>query len=183
MDLVIQNVRYAVRRMGKAPFFTLVAVLSLALGIGANTAIFSLVNAVLLQDVPLERPEELVNIHSRSPDFRWGTVSFPDYRDLEERARDVFVGVSIMELGLVQVDRDDGSVDPVIAEGVTSSGHAASAGRPVRAAKSARIPSVRCRVMNRVPSRSKTTMGRTPSAWVDEMAARMSFRGEVMSGP
>ncbi|UCC26562.1 MAG: ABC transporter permease [Gemmatimonadales bacterium] len=119
MDLVIQNVRYAVRRMGKAPFFTLVAVLSLALGIGANTAIFSLVNAVLLQDVPLERPEELVNIHSRSPDFRWGTVSFPDYRDLEERARDVFVGVSIMELGLVQVDRDDGSVDPVLAEGVS----------------------------------------------------------------
>jgi predicted permease len=119
MEILTQNIRYALRRMTKAPFFTAVAILSLALGIGANTAIFSLVNAVLLQDVPLERPEELVNIHTRTPDFRWGSVSFPDYRDLEERTGDVFAGVSIMELGLVQVDADDGSVEPVIAEGVT----------------------------------------------------------------
>jgi predicted permease len=119
MEILTQNIRYAVRRMTKAPFFTAVAILSLALGIGANTAIFSLINAVLLQPVPLDRPQELVNIHTRSPDFRWGSVSFPDYRDLEDRTKDVFAGVSDMELGLVQVDADDGSVEPVIAEGVT----------------------------------------------------------------
>lgn len=119
MEILTQNIRYAVRRMTKAPFFTAVAILSLALGIGANTAIFSLINAVLLQPVPLDRPEELVNIHTRSPDFRWGSVSFPDYRDLDDRTKDVFAGVSDMELGLVQVDADDGSVEPVIAEGVT----------------------------------------------------------------
>jgi putative ABC transport system permease protein len=55
--LLASNVRYAVRRLLRASLFALVAVLSLALGIGANTAIFSLVNAVVIRDVALERPE------------------------------------------------------------------------------------------------------------------------------
>ena len=67
MEILTQNIRYAVRRMTKAPFFTAVAILSLALGIGANTAIFSLINAVLLQPVPLDRPQ----LRSRPPRGAW----------------------------------------------------------------------------------------------------------------
>ena len=57
-----RDVRDGIRSLAKRPAFTAVAVLSLALGIGANTAIFSLVNAVILRDSPIERPEEVVNL-------------------------------------------------------------------------------------------------------------------------
>jgi hypothetical protein len=67
--LLASNVRYAVRRLLRASLFALVAVLSLALGIGANTAIFSLVNAVVIRDVALERPEELVDVFEASEGF------------------------------------------------------------------------------------------------------------------
>ena len=58
-----RDIRDAVRSLAKRPAFTAVAILSLALGIGANTAIFSLVNAVILRASPVERPEEVVNLY------------------------------------------------------------------------------------------------------------------------
>ncbi|HEY7817306.1 MAG TPA: ABC transporter permease, partial [Vicinamibacteria bacterium] len=77
----------------KKPGFTLVAVASLALGIGLNTTIFSLVNAVLLKRMAVQDPGRLVEVYSSPPEFPYVTTSYPDYRDLRDGA-DVFEGVA-----------------------------------------------------------------------------------------
>jgi len=74
-----QNLRYTIRVLGKNPGFTTVAVLSLALGIGANTAIFTLINALLLRDVPVRQPEHLVEVSPVRLD-RKIFFSYPMYR-------------------------------------------------------------------------------------------------------
>lgn len=89
METFAQDVRFAVRILLKSPGFTLVAVLCLALGIGANTTIFSLVNAVLLRPFPYADPDRIVALHGTRPasDVQRGGVSYLDYRDLREQSR------------------------------------------------------------------------------------------------
>src|SRR5512133_2133742 len=101
MDTILRDLRYAARRLRRTPGFTLVAVLSLALGIGANTAAFSLVNAILLRKPPLARPEELAEIHSSTPSFPFNVFSYPDYEDFLRATGDVFSGVAASQLTLV----------------------------------------------------------------------------------
>ena len=115
-----RNLRYAIRRLAASPGFTVSAVLSLAIGIGANTAIFSLVDQVILREKPFERPEELVEIYESNPDFPWRVFSYPDYRDVLESTDQVFAGVSGTRLVLAQVDID-GQVSTVGGEAVTGS--------------------------------------------------------------
>ena len=82
-NMRLQDVRYALRRIAQAPGFVAVAVLSLGLGIGANTAMFSVVNAALIRGLPVSDPEELVEVYTSDSDgFEHATSSHPDYLDL-----------------------------------------------------------------------------------------------------
>jgi predicted permease len=83
MQTLWPDLRYGARMLLKKPWFTLIAVLTLALGIGANTAVFSLVNTALLRPLPVERPEQLVSLDNVS--LNLPVSSYPNYRDLRDR--------------------------------------------------------------------------------------------------
>ncbi len=108
MDRLIQDLRFAVRRLFKKPLFTAVAIASLAVGIGANTAIFSLVNSIMLRDLPLEDPEELVDIYRSVAGFSHATFSYPDYVDVKRDGAEIFSDIGLSRLAFVQTDVDGG---------------------------------------------------------------------------
>lgn len=98
MNTLLQDIRFGLRSLGKSPVFTAVAVLSLALGIGANTAIFTLLDQVLLRALPVSDPPTLVNF--ASPGGNYGAVrggpecfSYPMYKDLRDKT-EAFSGLA-----------------------------------------------------------------------------------------
>ena len=120
LDDLRRDVRDGLRALTRRPGFTAVAVLSLALGIGANTAIFSLVNAVMLREVPIAQPEELVHLYLHSPGFRFGTFSYPDYEDVRDGTTEVFSQIGAFQFAPIQIDGASG-INRVFAEAVTGS--------------------------------------------------------------
>src|SRR5262245_41756186 len=93
-----QDIRYALRLLLRAPAFTLVAVTTLALGVGANTAIFSVVRAVLLAPLPFTAPDRLVSVwHAYPPSLPRAALSAPGFDDLRQ-ARHIFEDVAVFTL-------------------------------------------------------------------------------------
>src|SRR5438876_656534 len=96
MGNVIGDLRYAARVLAKNPVFTAVAVLTLALGIGANTAIFTLLDQILLRLLPVKDPQQLVLLTMRGRHYgnNWGgnAISYPMYRDFQDH-NEVFSGM------------------------------------------------------------------------------------------
>src|SRR6202040_4266382 len=88
---MLTDIRYGLRQLWKHPAFTIIAVLTLALGIGANTAIFSVVNAVLLKPLPFPAPEQLIalgNIDTRQKgQTDLNALSYPDFFDFRDQNR------------------------------------------------------------------------------------------------
>ncbi|MGH7654522.1 MAG: ABC transporter permease, partial [Gemmatimonadaceae bacterium] len=95
MNALLFDLRYAARRLRHSPAFTLVVVLTLALGIGANSAIFSVINTVLLRQLPYQDPGRLVTIYHYYPSLKMeAPVSAPGFKDYRDRTHD-FSGVSV----------------------------------------------------------------------------------------
>src|SRR5947199_1525670 len=105
---MMQDFRFALRQLLKTPGFTTVAVLTLALAIGVNSAIFALINGVLLKPVVPLRPAEVVNVftarQNASHDYR--QFSYNEYRELRENGGDVFVNVAALEFAVAGIGRD-----------------------------------------------------------------------------
>ena len=87
MNTLLQDIRYAMRMLAKNPSFMLIAVLTLALGIGANTALFSVVNGVLLNPLPYAQPNELVAVYTKSPEFGRSSISYPNFLDWQREQK------------------------------------------------------------------------------------------------
>ncbi len=104
MDSLIKDIRYAVRGLIKRPGFVAIAVITLALGIGANTAIFSLVNTVLLRSLPVERPGEIVSVAVRAKGDSMSAFSYPNYKDFRDR-NEVLSGLLVYRFAPLSLSR------------------------------------------------------------------------------
>jgi len=102
-----QDVRFGARMLAKNPAFTAIAVLVLGLGIGANAAVFCLVNAFLLRPMAVEKPEELASCYNRNTkDGGYRAFSYPEYRDIRDR-NTVFTGLLAHDMAMVGVTEGD----------------------------------------------------------------------------
>src|SRR5205085_4939632 len=87
MSAILKDVRHVARSLAKSPAFTLIGILTLGLGIGVNSTVFSVVNAYLFRPLPVSRPDELVALATKSKNFEFpDSVSYLNYQDMIDRA-------------------------------------------------------------------------------------------------
>jgi predicted permease len=135
MHSTIQDIRFALRMLRMNPAFTAVALISLTVGIGANTAIFSVVNAVLFRDRPYQAPETLVDIYRDQGEGWLYWLNYPDYLELKEGTLGVLSGLEGYQHVITQRDVGD-RVEVLVGELVTGGyfnmlGVGAHLGRPL----------------------------------------------------
>src|ERR1043165_7968276 len=94
MNSIIKDIRFALRGLLKHPAFTAIAVMTLALGIGGSTSIFTVVDAALIRGLPYKSPDRLYHLWEKSPreDFSKREFSYPDYQDYQHNS--VFEGLA-----------------------------------------------------------------------------------------
>jgi putative ABC transport system permease protein len=163
VETSVQDLRHALRAWRQSPSFAAVAVLSLALGIGANTAIFSLMNAVLLRMLPVEKPAELERIE--------GHLSYPMFRDLRQRNQ-VFSGLLARQATPVSLV-STGRTERGVAELVSGNYFSVLGVQPILAAAPSPTPTTASRWGIRWPSSAFTTGG-SGSAPIPPFSARPS---------
>jgi macrolide transport system ATP-binding/permease protein len=105
METLFHDLRFGIRRLIKTPGFTVIAVLSLALGIGANTAIFSLVNLILFRPLPVANPQEVVSVSPVGKDGALAAFSYPNYIDFRDR-NEVLSGLLASRFVVVSMSRN-----------------------------------------------------------------------------
>src|SRR5262245_53988919 len=110
MNTLIKDIRYGIRSLARHPGFTIVALLTLALGIGANSAIFSVVNAVLLRPLPYVEPDRIVWLWDTIPQLPTAPTSLPEFLDWKEQNRS-FEQIAAFLTGSMFVDAGDGTED------------------------------------------------------------------------
>lgn len=111
----LRQIRFALRRLAQRPAFTAVAIASLAIGIGANSAMFSLIDSVVWRSQPFADPDSLVELYTANPEFPYSPFSYPDYEDLKRSAGDIFESLGGSGLAFVQADRD-GAIEGLVGE-------------------------------------------------------------------
>src|ERR1051326_6405606 len=95
METLVKDIRYGIRSLLRQPGFAAIAVGTLALGIGVNTALFSVVNGVLLNPLPFSQPEQLVTLDQSKPNFETGAIPYPNFLDLRRENR-TFTAMTIL---------------------------------------------------------------------------------------
>jgi putative ABC transport system permease protein len=120
MRPLLQDFRHAARQMRRTPAFAAVAILTLALGIGANVAIFSMVDWLLLRPLPVKDPGQITVLRlQQNLDILLATLSIPDYRDIRGQTTAVFDGLAGYELSLDGLSVDGGKAARVVTNYVT----------------------------------------------------------------
>ena len=110
MSSILQDLRFAARRLVRDRRFTFAAVAALALGIGATSAVFTLVNAVLLRSLPFDDPDRIMMLSTKDAQGREFGVSEPDFEDWRREVR-TFSGISLVQMGPVSFSADDRAPD------------------------------------------------------------------------
>src|SRR5262245_30406291 len=120
METFLQDLKYSVRMVFKSPAFSFVAILSIALGIGTNVAVFSMVNGILFKPMPVERPEQIVALYGIDPSFDFpAEFSYLDYLDYRSHT-EVFSDVVCHTGYPLSMSRADGQPELVWGELVSA---------------------------------------------------------------